>query len=146
MALRMQWIWVVLGLWLGAALPLRAADPQLELVVQTGHPLRVTAAAFSPDGRYILTGSVDKTAILWETATGQKLRTFAGHLDYVNAVAFSPNPCNRRSGLFLFTARSTSSILKALPLRLHSEPTPTYMPCSSLPPYISICLAYSHGE
>ena len=31
------------------------------------------------DGQHILTGSNDKSAILWERSTGQKVRTFDGH-------------------------------------------------------------------
>jgi WD40 repeat protein len=33
----------------------------------------VHAVAFSPDGKQVLTGSSDNTAILWEAATGKKL-------------------------------------------------------------------------
>jgi WD40 repeat protein len=59
-----------------------------ELVLQTGHGDRITALAFSPDGKYLLTGSADKTAILWDAATGRQLRKFQGHSSMVSAVAF----------------------------------------------------------
>ncbi len=39
----------------------------------------------------VLTSSSDKTAKLWETATGVEVRTFSGHTDAVNSVAFSPD-------------------------------------------------------
>src|SRR5208283_3938953 len=51
----------------------------------------VLSVAFSPDGRYVLTGSEDKTARLWDAATGQQIRTFEGHKDEVTSVAFSPD-------------------------------------------------------
>src|ERR1700727_1582680 len=51
-----------------------------------GHANSVTDAAFSPDGKVLLTGSFDGTARTWEVATGRPLVTFAGHEDAVHAV------------------------------------------------------------
>jgi WD40 repeat protein len=31
----------------------------------TGHAARVLSAAFSPDGRYVVTASADRTAMIW---------------------------------------------------------------------------------
>ena len=47
--------------------------------------------AFSPDGKTVLTGSNDKTARLWDAATGQPLGLPMMHQDGVRAVAFSPD-------------------------------------------------------
>ncbi|HBR21296.1 MAG TPA: hypothetical protein DD713_01805 [Nitrospiraceae bacterium] len=52
---------------------------------------RVSSVAFSPDGRYALSGSWDSTLTLWDISTGKEIRTFKGHTDRVNAVAFSPD-------------------------------------------------------
>jgi WD40 repeat protein/serine/threonine protein kinase len=52
------------------------------------HPYGVHSAAFSPDGRFILTGSGDNKLRLWDVATGQCLRTFEGP---GHSVAFSPD-------------------------------------------------------
>ncbi len=72
-------------------LPLESpAAPRTELVLQTGHAGFVTAVAFSPDGRMVLTGSYDKTAILWDAASGRQLRTFRGHDQYVCSLALLP--------------------------------------------------------
>jgi len=66
-----------------------------ELALQTGHRDDVNSVAFSPDGRILVTGSDDDTAILWDTSTGRKLRTLHEHSKPVNAVAFSPDDSGR---------------------------------------------------
>lgn len=43
------------------------------LVLQTGHTSTVTSVAFSPDGKQVLTGSVDGTVRLWDVLTGDEL-------------------------------------------------------------------------
>ena len=45
--------------------------------------------AFSPDGRFALTGSSDKTARLWDAATGAEVRRFEGYGDLVLAAALT---------------------------------------------------------
>jgi len=47
--------------------------------------------AFSPDGRYALSGSPDNTMKLWDVSSGMEIRTFQGHTNSVNSVAFSPD-------------------------------------------------------
>jgi WD40 repeat protein/transcriptional regulator with XRE-family HTH domain len=56
-----------------------------------GHTDGLWAVTISPDGRYLATGSEDKTARLWDLATGQTLRIFSGHTAGVGSVAFSPD-------------------------------------------------------
>jgi WD40 repeat protein len=57
----------------------------------TGHTDEVWGVAFRPDGRLLATTSFDKTARLWNPATGDCLRTLTGHTDGVLGVAFSPD-------------------------------------------------------
>jgi hypothetical protein len=47
--------------------------------------------AFSPDGKHVLTGSYDNTAVLWETVTGRMVHDFRGHTNRVSAASFSPD-------------------------------------------------------
>jgi WD40 repeat protein len=60
-------------------------------VTITGHPDLVWGLAFSPDGRRLLSGSADGTAILWDMRTGQKLRTIGEHVGSVRTVIFLDN-------------------------------------------------------
>lgn len=67
-----------------------SSDPvKPTLVIQKGHTSRVQSVALSRDGKWLVTGSEDETAILWETATGREVRTFHGHKDSINSVALS---------------------------------------------------------
>jgi hypothetical protein len=53
-------------------------------------PVSVSAAAFSPDNKYVLTGYTGgaKLLTLWEVATGKEVRSFSGHTDCVTGVCF----------------------------------------------------------
>ena len=55
----------------------------------TGHGDVVIGVAFSPDGRQLLTGSLDQTARVWDVATGREERVFTGHTGAIYEVAFA---------------------------------------------------------
>ncbi|MBN2508084.1 MAG: protein kinase [Verrucomicrobia bacterium] len=52
------------------------------------HPL---VAEFSPDGRRVVTGSIDHTARIWDAATGKPLLPPLPHSNWVTWIAFSPD-------------------------------------------------------
>jgi predicted oxidoreductase (fatty acid repression mutant protein) len=55
-----------------------------------GHESYVASAAFSPDGSRIVTASGDKTARIWDAASGKELTVLRGHENNVSSAAFSP--------------------------------------------------------
>jgi WD40 repeat protein/transcriptional regulator with XRE-family HTH domain len=56
-----------------------------------GHTGDVWGVDFSPDGKYLVTGSSDRTARLWDVATGETIRIFSGHTGEIDGVEFSPD-------------------------------------------------------
>ena len=50
---------------------------------------RQQAACFSPDAKLVLTGSYDKSARVWDAATGACLRVLKGHSDMIHGCTFS---------------------------------------------------------
>jgi len=46
------------------------------LFIQLGHNFAVTSVAFTPDGKEVLSASVDKNLKLWEKKNGNVIRTF----------------------------------------------------------------------
>src|SRR5205807_1266419 len=63
-----------------------------------GHPDRVNAVAWSPDGKRIASGSADGTVQVWDAANGGHVFTYRGHADHVVTVAWSPDGKHIASG------------------------------------------------
>jgi len=73
------------------------AQEEIETVIQRGHELAVVSVAAGLDSNYVVTGSRDKSAKLWELNTGREVRSFLGHDFSVTSVDIS------RDGKYLLT-------------------------------------------
>src|SRR5216683_1805429 len=80
-----------------AASPIRGQTHEpLRLVTPEGHTGSVTAAGFSHNGRWVVTASKDRSARLWEVATGRVVVLLRGHTNGrggggLGALASSPD-------------------------------------------------------
>ncbi|HKB36203.1 MAG TPA: protein kinase [Gemmataceae bacterium] len=75
--------------------PLRVPQPAAvrdrPLAVCSGHGQAVLSVAVSPERRYLLSGSKDKSTRLWDGKTGKLLRSSTEPTYWVLALAFSPD-------------------------------------------------------
>jgi WD40 repeat protein len=66
-----------------------------KLLALEGHGEAVYCVAYSPDGRFLASGSAAAArpgeVRVWDAATGKKHLTFKGHASWINGVAFSPD-------------------------------------------------------
>ena len=69
------------------------------------HYSTVHSIALSPDDRYMASGSYDKTVVLWDVATGQRIRVLGGHEDAVHSVAWS------RDGRYIVSGSADKTLL-----------------------------------
>ncbi|MAT15963.1 MAG: hypothetical protein CMJ46_11920, partial [Planctomyces sp.] len=56
-----------------------------------GHSEGIRSVVFSPDGRFLASGSADKSIKLWNFSNTTLLSTLLGHSGAINTLAFSPN-------------------------------------------------------
>jgi WD40 repeat protein len=76
----------------------------------TGHVQLINQVTFSPDGRWLISASFDKSVKLWDGLKGTFLATFRGHVGPVYQVAWS-------SDSRLFVSGSKDSTLKVWDVR-----------------------------
>ena len=75
-----------------------------------GHAGLITSIAFYPNNKnwdFILTGGMDKTAILWNRK-GQIKKRFVGHLEPIHTVGFTESKSNQE--LFIYTSDESGDV------------------------------------
>lgn len=94
------------------------------VVKYVGHQGPVYSGVFSPDGKQIVTTGFDKTARLWDAATGKQIQLFKGHLNWVSSAAFSPDGSKIVTGSWDTTAKiwDVKSGKEVLTLTGHTQP------------------------
>jgi WD40 repeat protein len=78
-------------------------DTLQEIAILTGHRGEILSAGFSPDGKFAVTASADRTARVWNALTGDPVATLAGHDNAVTRAVFSPD------GLYILTESEEKS-------------------------------------
>ncbi|MEH2214844.1 WD40 repeat domain-containing protein, partial [Nostoc sp.] len=96
----------------------------IEVNTLEGHSSWVNSVGFSPDGKTLASGSLDKTIKLWDVSTGKAIKTLTGHSSPVYSVGFSPDGKTLASGSLDNTIKlwdvSTGKAIKTL--TGHSSP------------------------
>ncbi len=70
------------------------------LLTLSGHSGAVTAVAFAPGGRTLVSGSTDKSLKIWDASSGQILKTMTGDTETISSVVYLPNGKRIISGSF----------------------------------------------
>ena len=96
--------WDQIPAWL-VKLPTMPMDWDNSVQILEGHRDDVSAIAYSPDGKYLATGSYDCTVRLWDPATGALHSTLQGHRNAVTGIAFSPKGHLASSSILDHTVR-----------------------------------------
>jgi WD40 repeat protein/serine/threonine protein kinase len=85
------------------------------------------AVAFSPDGRFVLTGKLEGLVQVWDAKTGQRVNSLEAHDREIRALVFS------RDGRYLATASSDGMVKLWDARRLTERQEPRLMPRARVP-------------
>jgi WD40 repeat protein len=62
--------------------------PEVRLAKPDGHLATIGCVAFSPDGRHLVTGSDDRSLLVWDLARGEIVQRLEGHQAYVSRCSY----------------------------------------------------------
>src|SRR5262249_51940057 len=85
-----------------------------------GHRDALFTTAFDPNGKFLASGSMDRTVRLWQMPGGKHVHTFEGHRGWVLDLAFSPDGKKLLSG----SLDTTGLVWKMPPLPPPQRPNP----------------------
>jgi ribosome assembly protein 4 len=105
------------------------SDSKKSVVRLVGHQQPVTTISFSPDGRYLASGSFDKKVKLWDGKTGKFLCNFNGHVGAVYQVCWSSDSryvvsASKDSTVKVWPAPRTAAIAASNTLESKGDATP----------------------
>ncbi|MEY5024980.1 MAG: hypothetical protein RLZZ244_508, partial [Verrucomicrobiota bacterium] len=83
---------------------LRDAGGERARILEGGHRDAVQCVRWSPDGKIVASGGYDSRVVLWDAASGNKIRTLQGHHGAVFDVAF------RKDGTLLASASADQTV------------------------------------
>ena len=84
--------------------PSSQSTEESDIFPQLGHKNGINSIAITPDGKYALSGSQDRTIKLWEVSSGREIKTFIGHSNFILSLAIS------RDGKFALSGSEDSTM------------------------------------
>jgi WD40 repeat protein len=92
-----------------SVLPQDNKKPRKPMIELVGHKKSIYSVAISPNNRFVVTGSFDKTARIWDANNGSFLYELEGHNGSISSVAISPNNRFVVTGSFNNTASDNTA-------------------------------------